>query len=104
MNATQFQIAESLRLRETIGTFNLCNLVEFTIIQKNNAAVDYECLADLIYDETGLLTGTIPDILASLFKTYGNITAQTLTAKQYMVESIPYNHTKTLSTIFHAIN
>ena len=87
-NTTQFQIAEAVRLdNETIGTFNLCNLFERTIIQQIHAAVDYEYLADLIDDETGLVTCTIAEILAYLFKTYGDITAQTLALKKSTVKS-----------------
>ena len=61
-NATQSQIYEALRLhKENIGLFNICNLVECTIIHQINAAVYSECLAYLIDDKTGLLTGTIPE-------------------------------------------
>ena len=104
-SSTQFQIAKAVLLyKETIVKCNLCNLVERTIIQQINAAVYYECLADLIDDETGLLAGTIPELLASLFETYSDIMSQTLAAKISTVESISYNHTKPIATIFHAIN
>ena len=85
-NITQFQISKAVLLhKETIGTFNLCNLVKCTIIQKINASVDFECLADLVDNEISLLTGTIPEILAFLFEMYGDNTAQTLAAKKSMV-------------------
>ena len=105
INATQFQKSEDvIPHKEIIGTFNLCSLVQHTIIHQINAAVDSEYLADLINDETSLLTGTIPKIIASLFKTYVDITAKKIAAKKCTVESIPYNHTKPLATIFHTIN
>jgi hypothetical protein len=73
--ATGVQIAEARHsFAEHTKIFNVCDLIERTIIQKINTAVDQECLADLIDDETGLLTGTIPEIIKSLFDTYGEIT------------------------------
>ena len=104
-NATQSQIEKYVCLhKETIGTFNLCNLVERTTIKQINAAVDYECLADLINNETGILIGTMPDIPAPLFKMHVDITAKTLAANKSTVESTTYNYTKPLATIFHATN
>ena len=90
--------------KETIGTFNLYNLVELTIIQQINASAYPKCLADLINDKTGLLICTIPDILTSLFKTYGKIMEQAISAKKSKFESIPYNHNKQLASIFHSIH
>ena len=89
-NATQFQKVEEVCLHKVnIGQFNLFNLVELTIIHQINTALDSECLADLIYNETGLLTGTIPEILTSLFEKYGDITAQTLAAKNTQAKKFP---------------
>ena len=104
-NATQYIIAEAVRQHDAdLREFNLCNLVERTIIQQINKAVDDECLADLIDEETGLLTGTVPEILKNLFDTYGDITAQSLAAKKSKVEAMTYSHDKPLATIFHSIN
>ena len=104
-NVTQFHISDAISLhKETIVTLNLYNLVKRTIIQKINAAVDYEFLTYFINDEIGLLAGNIPDILASLFETYSNIMSQAITANKSTVKSIPYNHINPLATIFHAIN
>ena len=38
-----------------------------TIIHKINAAIDNECLYNLIDEETGLLQSTAPDILENIF-------------------------------------
>ena len=102
---TQFQKVEDIRIhKETVGTSNLCNLVERTITNQINADVDSEFLRKLIDDETGILKCTIPEILASVFYTYSNIKAQMLAIKKSTVESIPYTHVKPLETIFIAIN
>ena len=50
--------------------FKMCNLIKRTIIQQINTAVDPECLADLIDDETGLLEGPVHlIIMRQLFET-----------------------------------
>jgi hypothetical protein len=74
-DATQFQIHEGQHtFSEQTKTYNLCNQVDRSIIQLINSAIDNNCLADLYDKETRLLTGTIPEILQTLFDTYGNIT------------------------------
>ena len=40
-----------------LASFKTCNILERTIIKQINTAVDPDCLADLIDDETGLLEG-----------------------------------------------
>jgi hypothetical protein len=53
---TAAQIDEALRIyNEATTIFHTCNLVERTIVQQINTALDDDCLADLINDETGLL-------------------------------------------------
>jgi hypothetical protein len=84
--------------------FQACNLIERTIIQQINTALDEDCLADMIDDDTGLLEGTIPEILQTLFDTYGAITPQSLAAARSKVEAITYNHARPIVTIFTAIN
>ena len=69
------QIAEARELHaENSENFQSCNLIERTIIQQINTAVDKDCLADLIDNDTGLLKGTVTQILKELFDTYGAIT------------------------------
>ena len=82
----------------------MCNLIERTIIQQINTAVDPDCLADLIDDNTGLPEGPVPNIMKQLFETYGAITPQTLTAAKTTLETTTYEHTKQIMTIFRAIN
>ena len=82
--ATQYHIQNAIRqYDEYVRKFNLCNLVELTVIQKINAAVNYKYLEDLIDPDTGILTGTVPTILHTLFISYGDIAAQSLAQKKY---------------------
>jgi hypothetical protein len=103
--ATAPQIAAARQLHtDDIATFQACNLIERTIIQQINTALDEDCLADLIDDDTGLLQGTIPQILQSLFDTYGAITPQSLATAKAAVEAISYNHARPIVNIFTEIN
>jgi hypothetical protein len=102
---TGAQIAEARQTyADDIVTFQACNLIERTIVQQINTALDQDCLADLIDDDTGLLEGTVPEILQTLFDTYGDITPQSLAAAKSKVESITYNHARPIVNIFTAIN
>ena len=104
-NSTASQIAAARQLyQDDLDIFQACNLIERTIIQQINTALDPDCLADLIDDETGLLEGSIPEILQSLFDTYGDITSQTLAAAKATVENTTYDHTRPIVNVFTAIN
>ena len=99
------QIAEARELHaENSENFQSCNLIERTIIQQINTAVDKDCLADLIDDDTGLLKGTVTQILKELFDTYNAITPQILTAAKAALENTTYNHSRPIMNIFTAIN
>jgi hypothetical protein len=87
-----------------IAIFQACDLIERTIIQQINTAIDEDCLTDLIDDETGLLEGTVPQIFQYLFDTYGATTPQSLAAAKEKVEATTYNHARPIVTIFTAIN
>jgi hypothetical protein len=89
---------------DDIVIFQACNLIERTIIQQINTAIDEDCLANLINGKTGLLEGTVPEILQNLFDTYGAITHQSLAAAKAKVEATTYNHDRPIVTIFTAIN
>jgi hypothetical protein len=103
--STQYQIDDARqRYADEITIFTACNLIERTIIQQINTALDEDCLADLIDDDTGLLEGSIPEIIQTLFDTYGAITPQSLAAAKSKVESTTYNHSRPIVTIFTDIN
>jgi hypothetical protein len=89
---------------ENTKLFNSCDLIKRTIIQQINTALDDDCLADLLDDDTGLFTGTVPEIIQNLFETYGAITPQSLTTAKAKVEATTYNHARPIINIFTAIN
>jgi hypothetical protein len=104
-NSTAAQIEDARqRFKDSLAEFNACNLIERTIVQQINTALDDDCLADMIDDDTGLLEGTIPQIIQTLFDTYGAITPQSLAAAKAKVEALSYNHSRPIVTIFTAIN
>ena len=101
--AKQIAVAQEI-CTKTMEAFKMCNLIECTIIQQIKTAVDPDCLANLIDDNTGLLEGPVPTIMKQLFETYGAITPQTLTATKATLETTTYNHTKLIVNIFTAVN
>jgi hypothetical protein len=89
--ATGAQIANAHHeFGAALKLFTNCNLIERSILQQINAALDDDCLADLLDDETGLLIGTIPELFETLFATYGAITAQSLATAKTATENIIY--------------
>jgi hypothetical protein len=104
-NSTGAQIEDAQRrFEDDLISFNACNLIEQTIVQQINTALDEDCLANLIDDDTGLLEGTIPEIIQTLFDTYGSITPQSLAAAKAKVEAVIYNHGRPIVTISTEIN
>jgi uncharacterized membrane protein YgcG len=104
LESTGAQIAEAHRLfAEQLQTFNACNQIERTIIQQINTALDDDCLADLINDETGLIQGTVPEIFVNLYRTFGAITPQVLSDAKATLIATVYDHTKPLANICTAI-
>jgi hypothetical protein len=103
--STAAQIADARHTYDDdMEIFKACNLIERTIVQQINTALDEDVLADLIDDETGLLTGTVPEILQTLFDTYGVITPQSLAAAKTKLEATTYNHSRPIVNLFTAIN
>ena len=68
--ATQYQIAIAKDLHETAHkTFKECNLLEKTLIQQLKEAIHPDYLEALTDDDTGIITGTIPEVMQYLFET-----------------------------------
>jgi hypothetical protein len=88
---------------EQMSAFNKCTLIERTIVQQINTALDDDVLADLIDDATGLLIGTVPDIMRELYDTYGTVTPQALTTAKAKLETTQYNHARPIANLFTAI-
>jgi hypothetical protein len=100
----QIRVAAQEAHAATLQAFKTCNILERTIIQQVNTAVDPDCLADLIDEETGLLEGPVHHIMKHLFETYGAITPQTLTSAKAALETTTYNHAKPIANVFTAIH
>ena len=101
---TQFQITEAHRVHTAEMTiFTTCNLIARTITQQINTAIDDDCLANLIDDDTGLLEGTIPEIFAELYSTFGAITPQSLAVAKAKLEATVYNHARPITNLFTTI-
>jgi hypothetical protein len=69
-----------------------------------NAAIDKDCLTNLINNETGLLQGTVPEIIQALFETCGSVTPQALAAAKSKLEKNTCSHSKPVMTIFTTTN
>ena len=84
--------------------FKDCNIIERTIVQKINTALDNDVLANLIDNSTGLLVGEIPDIMARLYDTYGTVMPQSLTTTKSKLETTTYDHSQPIANLFTRIN
>ena len=84
--------------------FTNCNIIERTIIQQINTAMDNDVLADLIDESTGLLVETIPDIIGEIYDTYVTVTPQSLTAAKSKLETTTYDHYRPITNLFTTIN
>ena len=71
---------------------------------KINNELDNNVLADLIDDATGLLVGTIPEIMGKLYDTYGTVTLKLLTAAKSKLKTTTYDHSHPIANLFTAIN
>ena len=88
---------------EKTTLFNTCNQLERTIIQQINTAIDTNCLAGLINEDTGLLQGTVHEIFTNLHGTFGAITPETLTATKAKLVQMVYNHARPIINLVTAI-
>jgi hypothetical protein len=105
IGATTAQIAEARQLySDELKVFNACNSVERSIIQQISTAIEDTYLSYLSNPDNDRLIGTVPEILASLFATYGNVTPQTVSDAKAELEATVYDHAQPIATIFNAIN
>ena len=96
--------ANRLAYNEKLTILNDCNLIKRTSVQQINTVLDTDVLADFIGDATGLLVGTIPEIMNELYDPYGTVTPQSLTAAKTRLESTAYDHARPVASLFTAIN
>jgi hypothetical protein len=104
-NATAAQITKAHCLFAKLTTiFNTCNLIKRTVmIQQISTALNDNCLANLINEDTGLLQGTIPETFVKLCRTFGAISPQTLAAANATLEATVHQHSRLIANTFTTI-
>ena len=80
------------------------NVLERTIINQLQAALDRFVLLPKTNKISGLIDCSIPDIFEYLFRAYGNITAISLAEERYNVIKLQYLHAEPMETIFDKVN
>ena len=89
---TQFVLAEKRHQYEVdMQSFRETNAVERSIIQQIITALETKYLKAIISKLTGNITKTIPQILAHLFDTYGDMTPKQLPLLKYNVETTAFD-------------
>jgi hypothetical protein len=96
--------ASRLAYDEQLRAFDKCTQIERAITQQINTALDADVLSDLIDDATGLLVGTVPDIMRGLYETYGTVTPQALNTAKEKLGTIAYDHSRPIANLFTSIN
>jgi hypothetical protein len=103
--ATQYNIALAKDVHDTATkTFKECNLLERTLIQQIKDAVHPDFLEALTDDDTGLITGTIVEIMAYLFDTFGYVNPTALNDKRDEILALTIDANKPIDTLFNTIN
>ena len=80
------------------------NVLERTIINQLQAALDRFVLLPKTNKISGLIDCSIPDIFDYLFRAYGNITAISLAEERYSVIKLQYLHAEPIETVFDKVN
>lgn len=104
-NLTAIQIATRKEQYDAdCRAFADVNLIEATIKRQINEAIDDKYLTGMVNPHTGVFTQTIPEIFATLYRKYANINTQAVAEKKQKVESMQYQHSEPVLTIFHEIS
>ena len=103
-NMTAIQIATEKETYDAeCRAFADVNLIEATLKRQINESMEDKYLTGMVNPHTGVFTQTIPEIFATLYRKYANIHAQAVTEKKQKVESIQYQHSEPVLTIFHEV-
>jgi len=103
--ATGFQITEARRQHENaVSLFLETNMVQQTIVQQINEAVDDSVMMPLIDKETGIVNATVQVVMEYLFKIYGNISDQKLNEARQATVQHTYVHADPLANVFNVIH
>ena len=88
---------------ELVHDFLEVNVLERTIINQLQSALDRNILLPKTNKISGLITCTIADLFDYLFRAYGNISALTLADTRYQVTRHQYVHGDPMETVFDKI-
>ena len=75
-------------------------MLERTLIQQIKEAVKPDYLEGQVNEETGLVKGTIPEVMSFLFETYGNISPTVLNETREEILSMTYDNSKPIDLLF----
>ena len=104
-NATQYQIAQQKdEHNKALKAFNECNLLERTLIQQIKEAIENDYMEGYVDEDTGLVRGTVPEIMKYLFETYGHISPTTLNEKREEILNMTYDPNKPIDLLFNKIS
>ena len=102
---TQHQIAERQRLYDLdVATFHEVTHIERTLLNQIGEALNDTVLAAKINDDTGVVEGTVVEIVQYLFQEFGNITDQQLAEAKNKVMQHKYVHDDPISNVFQEIH
>ena len=102
---TQHQIAERQRLYDLdVATFHEVTHIERTLLNQIGEAVNDTVLAAKLNDDTGVVEGTVVEIIQYLFQEFGNITDQQLAEAKNKVMQHKYIHDDPISNVFQEIH
>jgi len=90
---TAAQIAENRRTHNlAVATYHQTILIEKTILNQFQEALNDSVLMPLLHDDTGTIKSSIPEVFKYLFDTYGNITDQMIHEERATLVQHQYIH------------
>ena len=102
---TQHQIAERQRLYDLdVATFHEVTHIERTLLNQIGEALNDTVLAAKINDDTGVVEGTVIEVVQYLFQEFGNITDQQLADAKNKIMKHKYVHDNPIFNVFQEIH
>jgi len=103
-SGTTAQIAENRRTYNlAVASYHQANLIEKTILNQIQEALDEPVLMPLLHDDTGTIKSSIPEVFKYLFDTYGNID-QMIHEERATLLQHQYIHDEPVTNIFSKIH
>jgi hypothetical protein len=78
--------------------------LERTLIQQIKEAIENDYMEGYVDEDTGLVRGTVPEIMTYLFGTYGHISPTTLNEKCEEILTMAYDPSKPIDILFNRIS